>query len=314
MMKNAIIMAGGKGARMKSDLPKVLHKILEEPMIGLQIKTLKNAGVDRIVSIVGYAHELVEKAVEGQCEFAIQEPQLGTGHAVMQAKQLENEKGTTIVANGDCPLISVETYKKMMDCLGDADMAILTATPEDSKRYGRVIRKEDGTVIKVVEFKDANEAEKAVKEINTGIYSFNNESLFAGLKLLKNDNAQHEYYLTDLVEILINQGKKVIAIQADSWQECEGVDDNEALAQAAKYLKHQINTHWLKEGVTIIDPENTYIGVDVTIGHDVTIHPNSYLYGKTIVEDGAEILPGFYGEDTVVHQNEKVGPFCRRKG
>lgn len=313
-MKNAIIMAGGKGTRMKSELPKVLHKILNEPMVGLEIRSLKEAGAERIVTIVGYRHEEVEKQLAGQCEFAIQEPQLGTGHAVMQAKQLEKEKGITIVANGDCPLISTETYKKMYDCLGDADMAVLTAVPDDRKAYGRVIRKVDGTVEKIVEFKDATEAEKQVKEINTGIYCFKNESLFAGLKLLKNDNAQHEYYLPGLLEIFLAQGKKVIAIEADNWRECEGVDDNVALAEAARYLKEKINHHWLVEGVTIIDPQSTYIGPDVTFGHDIVIHPNTYLYGKTVVEDGAEVLPGFYCENTVIHKNETVGPFRYRKG
>ena len=313
-MKNAIIMAGGKGTRMKSELPKVLHKILEEPMVGLEIRALKKAGVDRIVTIVGYRHEEVEKVMAGQCEFAVQEPQLGTGHAVMQAKQLENEKGITLVANGDCPLISTETYQKMYDCLGDADMAILTAVPEDSKSYGRVIRKADGTVEKVVEFKDATDAEKAVKEINTGIYAFNNEALFAGLKLLKNDNAQHEYYLPGLIEIFLSQGKKVVAVPADNWRECEGVDDNVALAEAAQYLKRKINHHWMQEGVTIIDPDSTYIGPDVTFGHDVIIHPNTYLYGKTVVEDGAEVLPGCYAVDAVIHKNETAGPFRFRKG
>lgn len=313
-MKNAIIMAGGKGTRMKSELPKVLHKILEEPMVGLQIRSLRKAGIERIVTIVGYRHEDVEKEMAGQCEFALQEPQLGTGHAVMQAKQLEKETGTTIVANGDCPLISAETYQKMLACLGDADMAILTAVPEDSKAYGRVIRQADGTVAKVVEYKDANEEEKAVREINTGIYAFNNQSLFAGMKLLKNDNAQKEYYLPGLVEIMIAQGKKVIAIPASNWEECEGVDDNTALAQASKYLKHQINAHWMQEGVTIIDPDSTYIGPDVTFGHDITVHPNTYLYGKTIVEDGAEILPGCYTKNAVIHKNEILGPFCVRKG
>ena len=313
-MKNAIIMAGGKGTRMKSELPKVLHKVLNEPMVGLEIRALKAAGAERIVTIVGYRHEEVEKVLAGQCECAVQEPQLGTGHAVMQAKQLENEKGITIVANGDCPLISTETYQKMYECLGDADMAVLTAIPDDRRAYGRVIRKADGTVEKIVEFKDATEQEKAVKEINTGIYAFKNEALFAGLKLLKNDNAQHEYYLPGLVEIFLAQGKKVIAIPTENWRECEGVDDNVALAEAAQYLKQKINHAWMVEGVTIIDPESTYIGPDVTFGHDIIIHPNTYLYGKTVVEDGAEVLPGFYCEDTVIHKNEIAGPFRFQKG
>lgn len=296
-MKNAIIMAGGKGTRMKSELPKVLHKILNEPMLGLVISSLKEAGCERIVSVVGYQHELVEKALEGQCEFAIQEPQLGTGHAVMQARQLENETGITLVASGDCPCVTSDTYKKMYEELGDADMAILTTVPDDNGAYGRVIRRNDGTVEKIVEFKDANEEEKKVREINTGIYAFKNESLFEGLKLIKNDNAQNEYYLTDLVEILQSLGKKVIAINCDDWKEVEGINDCVAQAEAQEYLQSRINLKWMKEGVNIVDPRNTYIGPEVTFGHDVIVHPNVYLYGKTNVKDNTEVLPGTFAVD-----------------
>lgn len=296
-MKNAIIMAGGKGTRMKSELPKVLHKILNEPMLGLVINSLKDAGCERIVSVVGYQHELVEKALEGQCEFAIQEPQLGTGHAVMQAKQLENETGMTIVASGDTPCVKSETYSKLYEQLGEADMAVLTTVPDDNASYGRVIRRQDGTVEKIVEFKDANEEEKAVREINTGIYVFKNESLFEGLKLIKNDNAQHEYYLTDLVEILQSLGKKVIAIECDDWKEVEGINDCVAQAEASEYLQERINLEHMKNGVTLVDPRNTYIGPYVTFGHDVIVHPNTYLYGKTNVKDNTEVLPGTYAVD-----------------
>jgi UDP-N-acetylglucosamine diphosphorylase/glucosamine-1-phosphate N-acetyltransferase len=296
-MKNAIIMAGGKGTRMKSELPKVLHKILNEPMAKLVIDSLKEAGCERIVTIVGYQHELVEKALEGQCEFAVQEPQLGTGHAVMQARQLENETGITLVASGDCPCVKSETYKKLYEELGDADMAVLTTVPDDNGAYGRVIRREDGTVEKIVEFKDANEEEKKVREINTGIYAFKNESLFEGLKLIKNDNSQHEYYLTDLVEILQSLGKKVIAINCDDWHEVEGINDCVAQAEASEYLRDRINLKWMKEGVTLVDPKNTYIGPKVTFGHDVIVHPNTYLYGNTTVKDNTEVLPGTYAVD-----------------
>ena len=275
-MRNAIIMAGGKGTRMKSVLPKVLHKILNEPMAFMVIRSLKEAGAERIVTVVGYQHELVEKELAGQCEFAVQEPQLGTGHAVMQARQLENESGITVVASGDCPCVRSETYAKMYEELGDADMAVLTAVPDDNGAYGRVIRREDGTVEKIVEFKDANEEERNVREINTGIYAFKTESLF---------------------EILQNLGKKVIAIHCDDWREVEGINDCVAQAEANAYLQHRINLHWMKEGVNIIDPGNTYIGPEVSFGHDVIVHPNTYLYGKTTVKDNTEVMPGTFAQD-----------------
>lgn len=296
-MRNAIIMAGGKGTRMKSVQPKVLHKVLDEPMAGLVIHALKEAGAERIVTVVGYRHEEVEEALKGQCEFAVQEPQLGTGHAVMQARQLEHETGITVVASGDCPCVRSATYAMMYEALSDADMCVLTAVPDDNGAYGRVIRRKDGTVEKIVEYKDASEEERAVREINTGIYAFKTEALFEGLKHITNDNAQHEYYLTDLVEILQKLGKKVIAVNCDDWHEVEGVNDNVALAEAGKYLQKRINTAWMKEGVTMIDPDNTYIGPYVTFGHDVTVYPNTYLYGHTVVEDGAVVMPGTFVRD-----------------
>ncbi len=317
-MRNAIIMAGGKGTRMKSEQPKVLHEILHEPMLGMVIHSLKEAGVERIVTIVGYKHEEVERAMEGQCEFAVQEPQLGTGHAVMQARQLENEEGITLVASGDCPCVTSETYAKMFDALKEGgEMAVLTAVPDDNGAYGRVIRRADGTVEKIVEFKDATEEERAVREINTGIYAFDNKALFEGLKLIKNDNAQHEYYLTDLVEILQQLGKKVIAVSCDDWREVEGINDNVALAHAAKYLQMRINTKHMQDGVTIVDPTNTYIGPYVTIGHDTIIDPNTYLFGKTTIGNFCRLFPGTWLCDQTVEDTdvrfgghyEGVGPF-----
>ena len=291
-MKNAVIMAAGKGTRMKSELPKVLHGILGEPMAEMILNNLKKAGAERVIAIVGYGHEEVEKALQGKCEFALQEPQLGTGHAVMQAKQLEAETGRTLVVNGDCPCVRPETYAKLYESLDEADMAVLTFEPEDAKAYGRIIRNEQGFVEKIVEFKDCSEDEKKVREVNSGIYAFDNESLFEGLKLLKNNNAQKEYYITDLVEILKGLGKRVTAVRVEDDLEVQGVNDNIELANASAYLRKRINTEHMKNGVTIVDPENTYIGPDVTFGHDVIIWPNSYLFGRMHVENGTVIMPG----------------------
>ena len=215
------------------------------------------------------------------------------GFATMQYPEFSEKFGVNCISyDTDQP-----TYAKMYDELGDADMAVLTAVPDDNGAYGRVIRRGDGTVEKIVEFKDASEEERKVREINTGIYAFKTESLFEGLKLIKNENAQHEYYLTDLVEILQNLGKKVIAINCDDWREVEGINDCVAQAEANAYLQHRINLHWMKEGVNIIDPDNTYIGPEVSFGHDVIVHPNTYLYGKTTVKDNTEVMPGTFAQD-----------------
>ena len=307
-MKNAIVMAAGKGTRMRSEQPKVLHKILDEPMAGLIVNNLKKTGAERIVAVVGYGHELVEAALAGQCEFAVQEPQLGTGHAVMQAHQLENETGLTVVVNGDGPCVSPETYQALYDALVDAEMAIMTAEPEYENRFGRVIRNEDGTVEKIVEYKDCTEAERAVKETNMGFYAFRNELLFTYLKEIKNNNAQKEYYITDLVEIFRNHGCRVAAVKVEDCMEVQGVNDNIELARASKYLQERINTKLMSEGVTLVDPDSAYIGPEVTFGHDVTVHPNVYLYGKTAIGDNAVILPGSYLRDARIEDGEIIGP------
>ena len=237
MKRNAVIMAGGKGTRMKSDLPKVLHTILGKTMIQRDYESVKEAGADRIVIVVGYRHELVEEEMKGLCEFAVQEPQLGTGHAVMQARQLENEEGLTLVANGDCPCVRPSTYSALYDACEDADMVILTAELPEERPYGRVIRNADNTVAKIVEYKDATDEEKLVREVNMGIYCFNNKSLWEGLALLKNDNAQKEYYITDLVEIMNRLGHTVKALTAQDWQEVQDCNDKAELAGAEEYLR-----------------------------------------------------------------------------
>ena len=235
-MKRAIVLAAGKGTRMKSELPKVLHKVNGKTMVKTILESLLKAGVEEILTVVGYRHDLVEEEVKGLSLTAVQEPQLGTGHAVMMAKEFEDKEGITIVANGDCPCIKSETYASLFEACKDADMVILTAEPEDALSYGRVIRDENGDVAKIVEFKDASGEEKAVNEVNTGIYAFNNQSLFEGLKELKNDNAQNEYYITDLVEILKSHNKVVKAILVEDYLEVQGVNTLEELKNAEEYL------------------------------------------------------------------------------
>lgn len=240
-MKRAIVLAAGKGTRMKSELPKVLHKVNGKTMIRHILDSLKEANVNEVVTIVGYRYDLVKEEIDGLCDYAIQEPQLGTGHAVMQAKQFEDKEGITVVANGDCPCIRPATYENMFEACEGADMVVLTAMPTDTLSYGRVVRDEEGNVEKIVEYKDANEKEKEIKEINTGIYAFNNESLFEGLKKLSNDNAQNEYYITDLVEILKNDGKVVKAVLVKDYEEVQGINDINELKHAEEYLKSRDN-------------------------------------------------------------------------
>lgn len=305
-MKNAIVLAAGKGTRMKSDKPKVLHKICGMPMVQMIVENLKEAGTDRIVTVTGYGHEQVEEVLQGQCEFALQEPQLGTGHAVMMAKQLENEKGKTLVVNGDAATIQKETLESLYDALEGNDMAVLCTSLEDARAYGRVIRDENGNVVKIVEFKDATDAEKAVHEINTGIYAFDNEKLFKALKELKNDNVQHEYYITDLVEIFRSHGWSVKGVLAKDPMEVQGCNDNAELAISNAWLRDKINEKLMKNGVTMVDPKTTYVGPFVTFGHDVVLHQCVSVYGHSHIGNNVEILPGACLMDEEVPDNTVV--------
>ncbi|MCI5773406.1 MAG: NTP transferase domain-containing protein [Erysipelotrichaceae bacterium] len=324
-MKYAIVMAAGKGTRMQSTLPKVMHKVCDKPMIAHLIDNLKQSDVEEIVTIVGYGHEVIEDAMAGQCTFALQQPQLGTGHAVMQAKSLSTKKGKTLVVNGDCPCMKSATFERMFAALDDAKMVVLGAKLEDPKAYGRVVTNEDGMIEKIVEFKDCTEEQKQINVINTGIYAFDNEVLFANLPKLTNENQQKEYYITDLVEILCKQGYPVKAIIAEDNQEVQGINDKKELAEANKYMQLEINAQWMEKGVNIIDPNNTYIGPDVTFAQNVVIYPNVFITGQTVVGADTTIMPNTYIQDAKIGNNcwvdtsriidteikdgSKIGPF-----
>lgn len=290
----AVILAAGKGTRMKSKLYKVLHPVLGRPMVQHVIKQLQPVDLEEIVTVVGFGAEQVSEVVGEDSRFVIQEEQLGTGHAVQQAEELlGNKKGTTIVVCGDTPLITEDTYSALFDHheKEGAKATILTAEVEDPTGYGRVIRDENSEVSRIVEHKDANEAERQVNEINTGTYCFDNEALFAALKKVSNDNAQGEYYLPDVIEILRGEGEKVSAFVTPDFSETLGVNDRVALAEAEKIMRRRINEQHMRAGVTIIDPDSTYIGPDVEIGPDAVIHPGTVLTGKTVIEAEAEIGP-----------------------
>jgi len=305
-MKSAIIMAAGKGTRMKSNLVKPMHKVLDKPMVSHIIGNLKKADVTRIVTVVGFGAQVVMDSLKGECEFAIQEELNGTGGAVGYAKQLKEEKGYTLVVNGDCPLIQPETFTMMLEEAEGYGMVVLSAVLQDAKSYGRIIRDESGNFVKITEFKDCNETEKEVKEINTGIYAFDNELLFEYLPLLKPNNAQKEYYITDLVEIFLNHGKKVKAVAIKDSDEAMGVNDRYELSLANKWLQRKVNKEHMMNGVTLIDPESTYIGTDVTIGMDTIIYPNTFIEGKTTIGCGNVLRGSNYIVNSTIGDNNII--------
>ncbi|MFR6559429.1 MAG: sugar phosphate nucleotidyltransferase, partial [Weissella confusa] len=291
MQRFVIILAAGKGTRMKSDLPKVLHEVGGKPMVEMVLETSQAAGAEKIVTVVGHGAERVEAVLAGRSEFALQAEQLGTGHAIQMAEpQLGDAEGMTLIGSGDAPLFTVNTFNKLFDFHEQSGNAVtvLTAIAPDPTGYGRIIRDENGNVIRIVEQKDATPEEAAVNEINTGVYVFDNQLLFSSLKQVTNDNAQGEYYLPDTLEILRNEGHTVGAFVMDDFDESMGVNDRVALARANKVLRDRVNEMHMRNGVTLIDPANTYIDVDVTIGNDTVIEPNVYLKGKTQI--GSNVL------------------------
>lgn len=305
-MRSAIVLAAGKGTRMKSDKCKVMHEVLHKPMIGHIVESLRKANVDRIVVVVGHGAESVKEYLKDSVEYALQEPQLGTGHAAMQAEMLKEEKGDTIILCGDGPCIQSETILKVFEANKDHACSVVTAVLEDGARYGRIVRNEKNLVEKIVEAKDCSSEELEIKEINTGIFCFKNELLFEGLKEIKNNNAQNEYYLTDLVEIFNKKGLSVNAMVVDDVDETIGVNDRVDLAKAQKWLKQHVNKKHMMNGVTLIDPDNTYIDTEVSIGVDSVIYPNVHLEGNTVIGNNVTIFPNSYLRNAVIEDGAVI--------
>lgn len=308
----AVVLAAGQGTRMKSKLYKVLHPVAGRPMVQHVINQLKLLQVDEMITVVGFGAEQVIEKIGHDSEFVVQGEQLGTGHAVQQAEDLLLEKeGTTIVVCGDTPLITAETYQELFEHHESegSKATILTAKAPNPTGYGRVIRDGNNQVERIVEHKDAVGQELLINEINTGTYCFDNRLLFEALKQVSNENAQGEYYLPDVIEIMRANGEKVSAHLTNNFEETLGINDRVALAQAEKIMKNRINESHMRNGVTIIDPDHTYIGPDVKIGQDVTVYPGTMIHGSTIISSDAIIGPDSeitdcqIGESSVVKQS-----------
>ncbi len=304
-MRNAIVLAAGKGTRMKSELSKLMHPIIDRPMLGYILDALRAVNVERIVIVVGYQAQSIMDAYP-ECEFAMQMPQLGTGHAVMQCTQLKDALGETVIINGDGPCIQPETLEKLFQANENASCTLLTSVLEDGAHYGRIVRNEQGDVTGIVEAKDCTEEQKKICEINAGMYCFKNKDLFDNLDKLQPNNAQKEYYLTDMVKILSKQGKKVNGMVIENRDEVMGINDCIELNKAYIWMRNKINMEWMKKGVQIVDPLRTVIGKDVKIGHDVIIHPDVEILGNTEIGDYVQILPFSYLENSKVENSVTI--------
>ena len=326
LMKSAIVLAAGKGTRMKSSKNKVMHEVLGKPMIGHVVSRLEKLNVDNIVVVVGHQAEEVETYLQQRATYALQQPQLGTGHAVMQAQSLKDTEGQTLILYGDCPLVQSETMNKLYEINEGKALTVLTAVLEDPAQYGRIVRDEKGNVLRIVEFKDCDENQRQIKEINTGIYCVDNRLLFKHLADISNNNAQKEYYITDLIEIFYRNGYDIQGLPVLDVHEVIGINDRIDLVKATVWLQNRINTEWMKQGVTFIDPTSTYVEEDVVIGEDTILYPNVYLQKGTIIGKSNTILPQSFivssmiGDfntidssritDSRIDDHVKIGPFA----
>jgi len=290
----AIILAAGEGTRMKSKMSKVLHKVMNKAMVQRVVDVAKKSGANELAVIVGYKAEKVKENISAEgIKFFVQQQQLGTGHAVMQAIDFINDKDDYIILYGDTPLIREETLKNLIEFheKNNNGVSIISAIVEDSAGYGHIIRDNNSNFLKNVEYKDCTEEEKDVKEINTGIYCYKGSSLKKALGNLKNDNIQGEYYLPDTLEIILKSGEKVDAMTKGDVSEFFGVNSRAQLAIAEEILRKRINLQHMENGVTIINPEQTYIADDVTIERDTIIYPSTFLEGNTAIGEDCEIGP-----------------------
>lgn len=330
MQRRAIILAAGKGTRMKSKKYKVLHDIMGKSMIEHVVQNVKSSGVDQIVTIVGHGAESVKETLNDQSLYSFQQEQLGTAHAVnTAAEHLKGESGTTIVVCGDTPLVTAETLNTLIEHheAHHAQATVLSATAPDPYGYGRIVRNASQQLVKIVEQKDATATEQQITEISSGIFAFDNQTLFEQLEHVKNDNAQGEYYLPDVLSLILDQQGTVEVYHTDDFEEIMGVNDRVMLSQATKALQHRINQQHMKNGVTFEDPDHTYVGVDVQIGEDTVIEPGVSLKGHTVIGEDtvigqhSEITDSQIGsnvkvkqsviDDSTVGDNVKIGPFAQ---
>ena len=327
-MFTSVILAAGMGTRMKSKM-KVLHKVCGKPLSKWVIDASKAAGADKVCAVVGHKAETVKEVLGDVCEFALQAEQKGTGHAVMQAIDvIKNSKGEVVILNGDTPLITAETINKAIEYhKNNGNQAtVITAILDDATGYGRIVRDNDGSVLKIVEQKDASEEEKKINEVNSGMYVFDAQSLVYALDKITPNNAQGEYYLTDTLEILLSAGKKIGGYAISDNDEIRGINDRVQLNEAEKIMQKRINEYHMRNGVTMRNPESVYIEDGVEIGNDTEICQNvtiksgtkigsdcvigsGSMLNRAVIHDGVDVLSSVILESEV-DEGTHVGPFA----
>jgi len=330
----AILLAAGQGTRMKSDLPKVLHPLCGKPMIWYTLQAVTQASTEKPVVIVGYGAGKVQAFIGEAAQCALQEPQLGTGHAALQAESLLKGKADlVIVTYADMPLLRAETFQQLVETQKSnrGPLTLLTVIADDPRGFGRVVRSAAGNVQAVVEEYVATPEQKEIRELNVGAYCFQGDWLWSALHRIEKNPQKGEYYLTDIVAVAAEDGLPVQAVVHDSLIETIGINTRVHLSEAETALRRRINEMHMLSGVSMPDPASTYIESEVTIGRDTTILPNTHLQGRTVIGEGSSIGPNCIIRDStigsrckvvasvmdgaVVEDDVDMGPFARlRKG
>jgi bifunctional UDP-N-acetylglucosamine pyrophosphorylase / glucosamine-1-phosphate N-acetyltransferase len=312
-----VILAGGKGTRMKSERAKVLHPLLGRPLLSYVLNAARVLKPEKTVVVIGHQAEAVRRAFDRPgLDFAVQSPQLGTGHAVMQtARELSSFPGTILVLSGDVPLIRKETLGEMIRIhrKEKTPVTLLSTRLSRPSGYGRIIRDPLGGLNRIVEEKDATPEERLIQEVNAGIYCFEAGFLFSALPQLSRKNRQGEYYLTDVVQLAREAGHSVSVVLHPRSEEVLGINDRKELARTGLILRRQINDEWMRQGVTLLDPENTYIESTVRIGPDTTIGPFTFLAGRTRVGTRCWVSSQVVLENAVLDDGSSVAPFSHIK-
>jgi bifunctional UDP-N-acetylglucosamine pyrophosphorylase/glucosamine-1-phosphate N-acetyltransferase len=334
MKVTAVLLAAGQGTRMKSDLPKVLHPLCGKPMLWHVLKALKEAATEKPVVIVGHGAEEVKSYLGDSAECVVQEPQLGTGHAAMQAESLLIGKTDyVIITYADMPLLRGATFKRLLETqhLNSGPFSLLTVIADDPRGFGRIVRNAGGTVEAIVEEYVATSEQQKIKELNVGAYCFTADWLWEALHRIEKNPRKGEYYLTDIVEIAVKANLPVQAVVHDDFIETIGINTRVHLSEAEAALRMRINKEHMLNGVTMMDPACTYIEADVKIGKDTTVLPNTYIHGNTEIGEGNIIGPNTIIRDSrignrcnvlacvmegaIVEDDVDIGPFARlRKG
>ena len=309
-----LIMAAGKGTRMVSDLAKVLHPVCGVPMLHLMYRAAAGLEPGEIVIVIGQDADLVRASMEGRpARFVLQSEQLGTGHAVMMARPLlEGRPGDLLVLYGDTPRLKTATLRKLAERhrASGAATTLLTTRAENPCGYGRILRGADGKVAGIVEERDATPEQRLIREINPGLYCFQIHPLLTALDRLSNRNSQGEYYLTDVIGIQREAGRRIETLIHEDFDELLGINTRAELAEASRALRLQKNLELMAGGVTLIDPERTYVDLDVVVAKDVTVHPMVTLQGRTRIAEGSTVHSGCRIADSIIGPGVEVGDSC----